>query len=143
MAELDLRSRQQVEAVARLKLLNVSRSVIRDFLGGIVHYSERQNKLFDGILYWISNEEQYVTIVNNFEKENGALVYHAQLTHTELGSLLSIFYVSKTESEWEADKEDIKNGQAVVYVVNLDDEYLSEFGTIGISPKNGGVSRTW
>jgi hypothetical protein len=143
MTELNLRSRQKEEAVVRLKLLRMSQNVIKEFEEGIVYYSERQNQVFDGILYWISNEEQYVTIVNNFENKYGALVYHAQLTHTEFGSLLSLLYVSKNEEEWGMDREDLNNGQAVVYVVNLDAEDLSEFGTIGVSPKNGGISRTW
>jgi hypothetical protein len=143
MAELDLRGRQQVEALARLKMLNVSQSVIRDFKDGVIFYSERQSKVFDGILYWISNEDSFVNIVDTFEKEHNALVYHAQLSHTEFGDMLSLLYVSKNEKEWKLDLEDLEQSKAIAYVVNIDAGDLSEFGTIGISPKNGGVTRTW
>jgi hypothetical protein len=140
----NLKDLQKQEAVKRLKLLKVSKNVLREFeQEDVVYYSERQNNMFDGILYWISNEPQYEEAVSNFEKEHNALVYHAQLTHTEFGDLLSLMYISKNKSEWEQDIDDIKTGQAVVYVLNVEDNLNSEFGSIGITPRNGGVGRTW
>jgi hypothetical protein len=52
-------------------------------------------------------------------------------------------YISKNQSEWEQDIDDIKTGHAVVYVLNVEDNLNSEFGSIGITPRNGGVGRTW
>jgi hypothetical protein len=57
--------------------------------------------------------------------------------------MLSLLYVSKNEKEWKLDLEDLEQSKAIAYVVNIDAGDLSEFGTIGISPKNGGVTRTW
>lgn len=133
---------QQEEAVERLKLLRVSSNVIKDFKNGTLYYSERQNSVFDGILYWLKKEQEFVDIVKEFESKYDAIVYHAQLTHTEFGPLLSLLYVDKTQDEWTKDKEDIKNGQTIAYVVNTRyDE--KEFGYIGVAPRNGGISRTW
>jgi hypothetical protein len=36
----------------------------------------------------------------------------------------------------------LKDGYACAYVMNLDDEWCSEFGSIGIKPQFGGVVRT-
>lgn len=143
MTKQELREKQKQEGLARLKMLNVSGSVTRGFTSGTIFYSERQNRMFDGILYWLSNEDRYVEEVSKFEKEHNALVYHAQLSHTEFGDLLALLFVGKDERDWEDDKNDLKQGQAFSYVINLEDTSLSEFGSIGVEPKNGGVSRTW
>lgn len=139
----NLKEMQKQEAVRRMKTLKLSSSVIKDFeKEDVVYYSERQNRVFDGILYWISNEDNFVKIVSDFEKEFNALVYHAQLSHTEFGDLLALLYVSSHQSEWESDLYDLMTGEAIAYVVNV--EYNEgELGSIGVAPCNGGISRTW
>lgn len=139
----NLKEMQKQEAVRRMKTLKLSSSVIKDFeKEDVVYYSERQNRVFDGILYWISNEDNFVKIVSDFEKEFNALVYHAQLSHTEFGDLLALLYVSSHQSEWESDLYDLMTGEAIAYVVNV--EYNEgELGSIGVAPRNGGISRTW
>lgn len=142
--EKTLRQKQKEEAIKRMKLLQIMPQVREDFKSNdTIYYSERQNSFFNATLYWLRNHPEYVKLAKELEEENGALVYHAQLTHTELGDMLSLLYVSKNEEEWEMDKDDIVNGQAFVRVVNLDDDLLSDFGTIGIKPSMGGVLRTW
>lgn len=61
---------------------------------------------------------------------------------TSIGRMHSYLYVSSNEEEWEQDRQDLKDGCPIVYVENVDDELLSEFGSIGIEPRNGGVVRT-
>lgn len=41
------------------------------------------------------------------------------------------------------DMEDLREGQALAYVVNMDMPDCSEFGTVGIKPSVGGLIRTW
>lgn len=142
------RAMQKKEAEKRIRLLGVMPEVIKAFSlpddkPHRLYYSERGNKTFPAILYWIDNDEKYVKIVKDFEEEYNALVYHAQLTHFEFGRCLSLFYVSDCEEEWEYDIEDLENKQAVVYTVNLDEPDMSEFGSIGFKPVMGGVERTW
>lgn len=139
-----LKEQQKIEALARMKMLKIMGNVCNAFrVSNRVFYSERQNQVFDGILYWLDNEDKYIKIKNDFEKETGALVYHAQLTHTSFGDLLALLYVSNRPSEWNEDKNMLKQGEVLAYVHNLIDEHLSEIGLIGVAPRNGGITRTY
>ncbi len=143
MTTLTLRQKQKLEALKRMELLKLLPQVKKDFeKNGTIYYSERQNAFFLATLYWVSNNEKFIEIINDFEKKHNSMVYHCQLTHTEWGDMLSLLYVSDNEEEWEMDKDDLKEGYALVRVENLDDSNLSEFGSIGIKPAMGGVVRT-
>lgn len=74
--------------------------------------------------------------------ETGYLVYHVIDNPTSIGRMHSYLYVSSNEEEWGQDRQDLIDGCPIVYVENVDDELLSEFGCIGIEPRNGGVIRT-
>ena len=137
------KQKQKEEAIKRMKLLQIMPQVIKDFeKNDRVYYSERQNSFFLATLYWLDNHKEYVDLVKEFEKKHHALVYHAQLTHLEYGDNLALFYVSSEEEEWTRDKEDIRHGQLFSRVLNLDCEYDSDFGYIGVRPAMGGVVRT-
>lgn len=139
----ELKNKQKLEAIKRMKLLKIMPQVIEDFeKKDIVYYSERQNQLFLAVLYWISNHKEFVYLVEEFERKHKALVYHAQLTHLEYGDNLALFYVSNEEEEWSQDKNDIVNGRLFSRVLNLQCDYDSDFGYIGIKPVMGGVVRT-
>ena len=142
----ELRQLQKAEAIKRLELLKLLPNVITDFKNNdTVYYSERQNKIFDGILYWISNNEDYERLVKEFEENYDALVYHAQLTRLSYGLCLSMLFVSKYQEEWEMEREAITNPydgviDTYAYVANLNEPDFSEIGRIGIIRKNGGIS---
>ena len=124
------------EAVKRMELLNMSKRCIAQFKKGIIWESEGY-----GALYEMEDNEK--KIVEDFEREHtGCLVYHAIHNMFEFGECYSLLYVSNDKEEWEQDIDDIKNGCAFVYVYNKDDEWCSEFGTIGIRPSFGGLVRT-
>lgn len=137
----DIRRLQREEALTRLKTLNVSKNVLNDFKKGVINYSERQNKFFDGILYWVTNEQRFVDAIKSFEADTGALVYHAHLMHTEFGDWLTLLYVGKDSKRWSQDLTDLRKGNVYAYVETFD--HCSEYGYVGIVPKNGGVSRTY
>lgn len=145
----ELRQLQKAEAIKRLELLKLLPNVITDFKNNdAVYYSERQNKIFDGILYWISNNEDYERLVKEFEENYDALVYHAQLTRFSYGLCLSMLFVSKYQEEWEMEREAITNPydgviDTYAYVANLNEPDFSEIGRIGIVRKNGGISRVY
>ncbi len=141
----DLRMKQKAEALERLQSIRgLNKKVIQDFkTQDVVYYSERLNKIFDGMLYYTSNEEDIENTIKNFEKKYNCLVYHAILTHTIFGNLLSLLYVSNNVDEWNNDKYCLRLGEACSYVANLSDKECSEFGYIGIEQKNGGLSRTY
>lgn len=129
------RDSQVEEAVARMKLLGILKTPIKEFKkDGVINRSE------NGILYWLDDEEKQM--VADFEKEYSCVVYHVIKTFSTLGLMYSLLYVSKHTDEWEMDRADIQEGRAFVYVVNKDMPDCSEFGTIGIRPSFGGVIRT-
>ena len=130
------KEQQKQEAIERMKMLKLSPNIIKEF--------EKENTLNlsenGGILYWLDRDQQ--AIVDEFETEHDALVYHVIHNFTEFGGLYSLLYVSKHEEEWETDREDLKDGYAFVYVKNVDDNWCSEFGSICIKPQYGGLVRT-
>ena len=103
-------------------------------------YSERQNSLLSAVLYEMDDE--YQELIDEFEREHNAYVFHAQLTHTEFGDLLSLLYLPKDPDELSPTISDYKSQQVLSYVINLDDPLCSEFGYIGIAPAMGGIKRT-
>ena len=127
---------KKVEAIKRLKAMEIIPEAIRQFEeDDLVNVSENPY----GMLYWLDDEQK--EMVEEFEEEYDALVYHANLCNTEFGKLLSLFYVSDYKEEWEMDMVDIKDGYACVYCINFDCPDFSEFGSIAFKPIFGGVKR--
>jgi len=135
--------KQPSEAYVRMRMLKIDYLVIRDFLGdGLVYYSENQNKDFQATLHCVKDNPKIASKIEEFNKKWDALVYHAQLSHTEMGDLWSLFYVSAHEEEWDSDKNDLEDGVPMIYCYNETEELFSEFGRIGIESHSGGVLRT-
>lgn len=131
------KAKQKQEALERMKMLKLHGNIIKEFdKEGIVNLSEN-----GGFLYWLDSNQQ--AIVDEFETEHDALVYHVIHDCTEFGELYSLLYVSKYEEEWEDDRNDLKDGYALVYVKNMDDDFCSEFGSIGVKPQFGGLVRMY
>lgn len=130
------KAKQKQEAIKRMKLLKLHDNVIREFdKEGIVNMSEN-----GGFLYWLNSDQQ--EIVDEFEAEHNALVYHVIRSFSPFGTMYALLYVSQDEDEWDYDKDDIKSGCPLVYVKNIDDDICSEFGSIGVKPQFGGLVRT-
>lgn len=123
------------EAVARMRLLNLTPKVIKEF-------SERRKVYlsFGGLLLNLSTSQKEK--IHNFETENNCLVYHVIYDHTSFGEMLTLLYVSKYSEEWEQDRADIKEGFPMAYVINLDNDEFSEFGSVGVKTYNDGLIRT-
>lgn len=74
--------------------------------------------------------------INNFEKKYNALVYHIIYTCTSFGELYTMLYVSEYTSDWENDRNDLKNSSCYAYVWNKSDKVLSEIGLVGVEKVN-------
>lgn len=140
-----LKNLQMQEALERLKILQeqyeVHSNVLNEFKqDGTVYYSERINKVYNGILYWVDNEQKYADAVKEIENKYHIFVYHFILNHTEFGEWLSMLYVSCKPEEWEDEKSELKSGTPFAYVYTFD-ELSSEFGPIEIAGVNGGLTR--
>ena len=129
---------KKVEAIKRMKAL--------DFYKPYINLFEKDNKIFlsemTGGVYEFDEDEELNAKVKAFEEENDALVYHVIRTMTQFGELYNFLYVSDYEEEWEMDNADIEAGYALAYVWNKTDEWCSEFGSIGVRGKFGGIVRT-
>lgn len=129
---------KKMEAIKRMKALDLYKPYIKAF--------EKENKIFmsemTGGVYEFDSDEELVVKVKAFEEENNALVYHVIRTMTQFGELFNFLYVSQYEEEWEMDNADIEEGYALAYVWNKTDEWCSEFGSIGVAGKFGGIVRT-
>ena len=122
------------EAIARMKKLDLHPNTISDLKNGTVNVSKQF-----GALYWADEEEQ--EMIAKFENEHDALVYHAVYTPTQFGRLFSMLFVSQYDEEWELDNEDIDSRTPLAMVINLDDEWCSDMGCIGVKPSFGGLVR--
>lgn len=143
----NLKELQKTEATHRLQLLEklykMHQNVLREFTSDeTIYYSERINKSFCGILYWLDNIQEYVDAVKEIEQKYNIYVYHCILSHTEFGDVLDMLFVSSSTEEWEQESEDLETGyvESYCYVLNGD---TSEFGTIKIKGINGGLMREY
>lgn len=128
--------KMKAEAIQRMRILKLHPITIEDFeKHGEVGYSFHTFGF-----YYLSEPEK--DRIRQFEKEYGYLVYYVIDNPTSIGRMHSYLYVSSNEEEWGQDRQDLIDGCPIVYVENVDDELLSEFGCIGIEPRNGGVIRT-
>ena len=53
-----------------------------------------------------------------------------------------MLFVGQYEDEWELDRKDIRNRTPIAMVINLDDEWCSDMGSIRVTPIFGGLIRT-
>ena len=145
--ESDFRQLQKTEATQRLQLLEklykMHQNVLKEFTSDeTIYYSERINKAFCGILYWLDNIQEYVDAVKEIEQKYNIYVYHCILSHTEFGDLLDMLFVSSAQEEWKQEIEDLKSGYVESYCYVFDGD-TSEFGTIKIKAINGGLTREY
>jgi hypothetical protein len=126
---------KKAEAIKRMKMLNLYTSYIEAF--------EKKDEIFmSEMTGGVYENTELIDKVREFEEENNALVYHVIRTFTGFGELYSFLYVSDYQEEWEMDNEDISEGYALAYVWNKDMPEFSEFGSIGVKGKFGGIVRT-
>jgi hypothetical protein len=129
------------EAVLRMKKLELFDPIIKGFEKdqSLLEYSEPTP--LGGILYWISNNPEWEKMIKEFEEKSNSLVYHVIHSYTEFGELLDLLFVSDDEDEWEYDLEDLDDGYAMSYCINLTDQMFSEYGTIAVKQVAGGLLR--
>lgn len=129
---------KKAEAINRMRALDLYNPYIKAF--------KDKDEIFmsemTGGVYEFSENTELQAKVKEFEAEYNALVYHVIHTFTQFGELYNFLYVSDYQEEWEMDNADIADGYAMAYVWNKTDEWCSEFGSIGVRCKFGGIVRT-
>lgn len=131
------------EAIRRMEKLELHKNVIKEFKKERKLNKSQMGRVGNvnvGVLYWLDEDERQK--VKELEEEYDMVVYHVIESHTSFGTLLSMLYVSSNEEEWVYDEDLMNNDCVFAYVLNLDDDTCSEFGTIGIKKAYGGLVRT-
>lgn len=132
---------KKAEAINRMKELGLFAPCIKAFK----NRDEVQLSEPTGGLYEFSSNKELTAKVQEFERKNNALVYHVIHTPMRLDGeamdMYNFLYVSDYQDEWEMDQNDIKEGYALVYVWNKTIDYFSEFGSIAVKEKFGGLVR--
>ena len=131
----DTMEMMKAEAIRRMKLLKLHQNAIKEF-----EAEDKLNLSRGGFLYWLNDVQK--KMIADFEKKTSCIAYHCIESNTSFGRLLSVLYVSSHQEEWEDDVLDLKEGYPMAYVFNLDDDICSEFGSIGIRSRFGGLIRT-
>ena len=131
------RENKKKEAINRMKVLGLFAPCIKHF----DKYDEVQLSEPTGGLYEFYDNAELTAKVKEFEEEHNALVYHVIHTYTQFGELYNFLYVSDHDDEWVMDNEDIQDNYVLCYVWNKDDDWCSEFGTIAVRQKFGGLVR--
>lgn len=133
------REEKMAEAVARMKMLGIFPETIRQFQeDGKVSISEPPL----GAFYWMEGAD--LDRVLDFEEKHNALVYVAIRSYTAFGKMDCFLFVSDYREEWDMDRTDIEQGQALAYCFNYDMPDCSEMGAIGIERTvAAGLKRTW
>lgn len=131
---------KKVEAIKRMKALGLFVPCIKAFKRDEVQLSEPT-----GGLYEFSSNAELTAKVKEFENEYNALVYHVIHTPVKIdGDVMDMYnflYVSDHPEEYEMDNNDIKDGYPLVYVWNKTIDYFSEFGSIAVQGRFGGLVR--
>lgn len=129
---------KKAEAIQRMKELGLFEPCIKNF----EKYDEVQMSEVTGGLYEFSGNAELTAKVKEFEEENNALVYHVIHTYTDFGEMYNFLCVTDYEEDWYWDNLSIKDGIVFCWVWNKDVEYFSEFGSIGVQNRFGGLVRT-
>ena len=81
-----------------------------------------------GAIYDLSEDD--MEMVRKFEEKHNALVYTVVRSHTTMGVMDALLYVTDEIGEWPMDIEDLGENTAFAYVVNHSFPLFSEFGQI-------------
>lgn len=133
------REEKKTEAIKRMKAFGIFPQTIKQFeREGYISISEPPF----GAFYWAEGED--LKRIRELEERNNVLVYLVVRSYMSLGKMDSYLYVSDCPEEWEQDRQDIRDGQQLVYVFNHDMPDCSEFGSVGLaSTFAAGLRRTW
>lgn len=92
--------------------------------------------------YWAFQYPELQAKIKAFEEKHNATVYAVTHEHLVFGECYDFLFVSNHPEEWEYDFEEYEGDYAVfAYVWNKDDDTCSEFGTIVVRSRIGGLKR--
>lgn len=92
--------------------------------------------------FWVYQEPEIEAKMREIEEKHNCTVYAITHEFTEFGELYDFLIITDYEEEWDTLVSGKGNQHyAFAYVWNKDDEWCSEFGTIGVQSFGGGIRR--
>ncbi len=92
--------------------------------------------------YWVYQEPEIEAKMKEIEKKYNCTVYAITHEYTEFGECYDFLIVTDYPEEWnEVVCSEGNRHYVFAYVRNKDDEWCSEFGTIGVQSFGGGIRR--
>jgi len=93
--------------------------------------------------FWAYQEPEIIEKIKEIEEKHNCTVYAVTHEFTEFGECYDFLIVTDYIEEWDTLVEKVSQTTSYVfaYVWNKEDDYCSEFGTIGIKSFGGGIGR--
>ena len=128
---------RKIKAIELMKKLDIYKPYIEGFeKDNMVCFYEN----FSG--FWAIQEPEIQNKMINLQYEHDITIYAITHEYCEFGECYSFLYVNKYKEEWGYTLESEGNlHNAFAYVWNLDNDWCSEFGTIGVISLGGGIKR--
>lgn len=134
---VDMRNTMKAEAVKYMDILKLDKRCIQAFK------AKKQSVWMSsgpfGGLY--EADDKLKNMIKDVETEHDIIVYHVIDGFVMGMHCYSMLCVCKYPEEYEMNEEDLKDGYAFSYVLNVDAPDCSEFGTICVKPTFGGLRR--
>ena len=131
--------KKRAKALELMKQLDLCEDFVEMFKEkGIVTYFEQH------IGYWAFQDEELMAKIKAFEEKWNALVFAVTHEYCEFGECYSFLYIPDQRDEWDdmVQRTDERNVfYAFAYVWNKDYDYDSEFGSILVKTRFGGLRR--
>ena len=128
---------RKIKAIELMKKLDIYKPYIEGFeKDNMVCFYEN----FGG--YWAIQDPEIQNKMINLQYEHDITIYAITHEFCEFGECYSFLYVNKYKEEWSYTLESEGNlHNAFAYVWNRDNDWCSEFGTIGVIGLGGGIKR--
>lgn len=127
------------EAIKMLKALDIYKPYIKAF-----EAEDQEVCMFEGYGGFYTHQfPELAAKIKKFEEHYNCMVYAVTHEITEFGELYDFLYVSENKSEWEEPYKENGISYLFAYVWNVDDDFCSEFGSIGVKSFGGGIARKY
>lgn len=138
------REEQMLEAVRRLQVWQADEFAAEALEKGTLAMFERFYgfKHNDFIVLACRVPDEILEQIREIEGNYGILTYMVVKTETEFGVLYDLIYVGRDKDDWEIDAGLMEDSVTMSYCINSTIPEFSEFGTIGLGNKLGGMYRT-
>ena len=131
------KEQRKQQAEKYLKQLDIYKPYIKGFMeeDNVCFYEN-----FGG--FWAYQEKELSNKIKEIEDKHNCTVYAVTHEYTRFGECYSLMIVTDYPEEWENSlTRDKSTFYAFAYVWNKDDDWCSEFGTIGVKSLGGGIKR--